>query len=93
MSEQNWCAFAPLQDIACPSHADLAGYSASLAFGCASLDRKHAVAGCTAGLTSVLALHPLDVVKTRLQGVAVCAARHGWGLHHAKCRLIIERPK
>lgn len=30
--------------------------------------RKHAVAGCTAGLVSVLALHPLDVVKTRLQG-------------------------
>ncbi|CAL8470130.1 g9672 [Coccomyxa elongata] len=28
---------------------------------------KHAVAGCTAGLVSVLALHPLDVVKTRLQ--------------------------
>lgn len=29
---------------------------------------KHAVAGCTAGLSSVLVLHPLDVVKTRLQG-------------------------
>ncbi|CAL5218643.1 g345 [Coccomyxa viridis] len=28
---------------------------------------KHAVAGCTAGLTAVLSLHPLDVVKTRLQ--------------------------
>ncbi|KAL3144844.1 hypothetical protein ABBQ38_001950 [Trebouxia sp. C0009 RCD-2024] len=28
---------------------------------------KHAIAGCTAGLTSVLALQPLDVVKTRLQ--------------------------
>jgi len=30
--------------------------------------RKHGVAGCTAGLTSVLALQPLDVVKTRLLG-------------------------
>jgi len=29
---------------------------------------KHAVAGCTAGLASVLALQPLDVIKTRLQG-------------------------
>ncbi|KAK9808587.1 hypothetical protein WJX72_000133 [[Myrmecia] bisecta] len=28
---------------------------------------KHAVAGCTAGLTSALLLHPLDVIKTRLQ--------------------------
>ncbi|GAB4819511.1 hypothetical protein N2152v2_006557 [Parachlorella kessleri] len=28
---------------------------------------KHAVAGCTAGLASVLALQPLDVIKTRLQ--------------------------
>lgn len=28
---------------------------------------KHAIAGCTAGLASVLALQPLDVVKTRLQ--------------------------
>ncbi|CAK0772832.1 hypothetical protein CVIRNUC_004004 [Coccomyxa viridis] len=28
---------------------------------------KHAVAGCTAGLSAVLTLHPLDVVKTRLQ--------------------------
>ena len=26
------------------------------------------MAGCTAGLTAVLSLHPLDVVKTRLQG-------------------------
>lgn len=34
--------------------------------------RKHAVAGCTAGLVSVLALHPLDVVKTRLQGKVAC---------------------
>ena len=29
--------------------------------------RKHAVAGCSAGLTCVMALHPLDVIKTRLQ--------------------------
>lgn len=29
---------------------------------------QHAVAGCTAGLTTVLALQPLDVIKTRLQG-------------------------
>ncbi len=29
--------------------------------------RKHAVAGCTAGLSTVLALQPLDVIKTRLQ--------------------------
>jgi len=28
---------------------------------------KHGVAGCTAGLASVLILHPLDVIKTRLQ--------------------------
>ena len=29
--------------------------------------RKHAVAGCSAGLSTVLALQPLDVIKTRLQ--------------------------
>lgn len=29
--------------------------------------RKHAVAGCTAGLSTVFALQPLDVIKTRLQ--------------------------
>jgi hypothetical protein len=29
--------------------------------------RKHIVAGTTAGLVNVLALHPLDVIKTRLQ--------------------------
>ncbi|KAH7624650.1 hypothetical protein Ndes2526B_g00011 [Nannochloris sp. 'desiccata'] len=28
---------------------------------------KHAVAGCTAGLSTVLVLQPLDVIKTRLQ--------------------------
>lgn len=28
---------------------------------------KHAIAGCGAGLTNVLALQPLDVIKTRLQ--------------------------
>ena len=32
------------------------------------VDRVHAVSGCLAGLASVLALQPLDVVKTRLQG-------------------------
>lgn len=26
------------------------------------------MAGCTAGLVSTLSLHPLDVIKTRLQG-------------------------
>lgn len=31
-------------------------------------NRRAAVAGCTAGLVPVLALHPLDVIKTRLQG-------------------------
>ena len=30
--------------------------------------RKHGIAGCTAGLAAVLILHPLDVIKTRLQG-------------------------
>ena len=30
--------------------------------------RRNTVAGCTAGFIPVLALHPLDVVKTRLQG-------------------------
>ena len=43
------------------------------------------MAGCTAGLASVLALHPLDVVKTRLQGVDSKAAMHGWGSTHGRC--------
>eukprot|EP00210_Caulerpa_lentillifera_P007580 g7240.t1 len=30
--------------------------------------RRHAVAGFVAGLTTVVALHPLDVIKTRMQG-------------------------
>ena len=29
------------------------------------------MAGCTAGLVSTLSLHPLDVIKTRLQGEEV----------------------
>ena len=29
---------------------------------------RHAIAGATAGLASVLATHPLDLIKTRLQG-------------------------
>ena len=29
------------------------------------------MAGCTAGLVSTLSLHPLDVIKTRLQGEAL----------------------
>lgn len=32
-----------------------------------SVRRKHGIAGCTAGLVTVLALHPLDVIKTRMQ--------------------------
>lgn len=35
--------------------------------GSANQDWRHAVAGCTAGLATVLTLHPLDVIKTRLQ--------------------------
>jgi len=31
------------------------------------LQWKHAIAGCTAGLTTALTLHPLDVIKTRMQ--------------------------
>ena len=31
---------------------------------------RDAVSGSTAGMVSVLALHPLDVIKTRLQGAS-----------------------
>lgn len=31
-----------------------------------------AVAGFTAGLLNTLVVHPLDVIKTRLQGIACC---------------------
>lgn len=34
------------------------------------------MAGCTAGLTAVLTLHPLDVVKTRLQGAYHASQEH-----------------
>ena len=34
------------------------------------------MAGCTAGLTAVLTLHPLDVVKTRLQGAHYASQEH-----------------
>ena len=39
-----------------------------------TVHRKHGVAGCSAGLASVLVLQPLDVVKTRLQGIVCCFA-------------------
>lgn len=38
--------------------------------------RKHAVAGCIAGLSTVLILQPLDVVKTRLQGQLLLRVCH-----------------
>jgi hypothetical protein len=49
--------------------------------------RKHAVAGCTAGLTAVLTLHPLDVVKTRLQGV--CLSLLSITIHKHLCLHVI----
>ena len=36
---------------------------------------RDAISGSTAGMTSVLALHPLDVIKTRLQGATHTHAR------------------
>ena len=36
---------------------------------CKTGRRKHGLAGASAGLATSLALHPLDVIKTRLQGV------------------------
>lgn len=42
--------------------------------------RKHALAGGTAGLAATLILHPLDVVKTRLQG-ACCVLGTAAGHH------------
>jgi Mitochondrial carrier protein len=48
---------------------------------CLAACRRNTVAGCTAGFIPVLALHPLDVVKTRLQGGS--AHKH---IRYARCK-------
>eukprot|EP00955_Chlamydomonas_euryale_P108950 365894-Chlamydomonas_euryale.AAC.1 len=62
--------------------------------------RKHSFAGGVAGGTAVLALHPFDVIKTRLQGAGSqarvvhggigsadrgsAARQHGWCGRHTR---------
>ncbi|KAK2076698.1 hypothetical protein QBZ16_005458 [Prototheca wickerhamii] len=66
----------------------------SRAFGPLSLGnivgRHSAVAGCAAGATTVLALQPLDVIKTRLQvqdGVKGALPAYRGTLHAATCMI------
>ena len=47
---------------------------------------RDAVSGSTAGMVSVLALHPLDVIKTRLQGASPTLNRTDTFLHSAAAR-------
>ena len=47
---------------------------------------RDAVSGSTAGMVSVLALHPLDVIKTRLQGASPTLNRTDTSLHSAAAR-------
>lgn len=55
---RNVCFLKALSQFHCTTHSNLYTY-----YTC----RKHAFAGCTAGVSTVLALQPLDVIKTRLQ--------------------------
>ncbi|EFN53971.1 hypothetical protein CHLNCDRAFT_25287 [Chlorella variabilis] len=57
------CRATPGTTLGCPSPAPAPSQPPTLAALC----RRHALAGATAGLCTQLALHPLDVVKTRLQ--------------------------